>query len=480
EVLSLGDPDLFDAVFCSSFIMLYAMGEELMMEDLATRLFQMRSFCHRIISGETNPEDHLSELYARKGHIFHALAAYRRDGLPDGVPPSKYLESYQWQESKREQYLQAGMRVYALERIFRLKGIRYVEFADLADFIIKVPLKFIYRKKNLTGIGYATFERELFEALRIYRSILNLSETARNTLFKHLVADEVRIFGFQRVSSYLTYENMIKLLFIALRGSERLREKGGPLSLNFLTMAEEIDKRYEAANAQLNAVPLEEISSDAQTLTHFFRAKSGVLLREDQFHRVLTIDFIDRIHVEQKIRHMMTIADVDHLKDYYHATLRLLRKVPFYTDDYQRKLEKAFENKLLELSDLMIDQMNRQMEAAKDFRKIQDLFQGFMERSLDIGFTEEQRHRLNDICELTKENLRKEKLLEISLLLERINDERELKDYWSRVKWYLLSNRPFIGKEFENLVAKRFDGTMEKIREGTKKSSTSAREFSAA
>ena len=176
----------------------------------------------------------------------------------------------------------------------------------------------------------------------------------------------------------------------------------------------------------------------------------------------------------------MTIADVDHLKDYYHATLRLLRKVPFYTDDYQRKLEKAFENKLLELSDLMIDQMKRQMEAAKDFRKIQDLFQGFMERSLDIGFTEEQRHRLNDICELTKENLRKEKLLEISLLLERINDERELKDYWSRVKWYLLSNRPFIGKEFENLVAKRFDGTMEKIREGTKKRSTSATEFSAA
>ena len=59
-------------------------------------------------------------------------------------------------------------------------------------------------------------------------------------------------------------------------------------------MAEEIDKRYEAANAQLNAVPLEEISADAQTLTHFFRAKSGILLREEEFHRVLTVDFIDK------------------------------------------------------------------------------------------------------------------------------------------------------------------------------------------
>jgi hypothetical protein len=32
----------------------------------------------------------------------------------------------------------------------------------------------------------------------------------------------------------------------------------------------------------------------------------------------------------------------------------------------------------------------------------------------------------------------------------------------------LLSNRPFIGKEFENLVAKRFDGTMEKSEKGPK------------
>jgi hypothetical protein len=469
EVLGLGDPDLFDAVFFSSFIMLYAMGEELMMEDLATRLFQMRSLCHRIISGETNPEDHLSELYARKGHAFHALAAYRRDGLPDGVHPSRYLETYQWQESKREHYLQAGMRVYALERIFRLKGIRYVEFSDLADFIIKVPLKFIYKKRNYTGIGYATFERELFEALRIYRSILKLPERARNSLFKHLVTDEVRIFGFQTVSSYLTYENMTKLLFITLCGSERLRKKGGPFSLNFLTLAEEMNKRYEAVNAELAAIPMEKISGDAETLSHFFRARSGILLRADVSHPVLTIDFIDKIHVEQKLHHMMTISEVDHLKNYFHGTLRLLRKIPFYTDDYQLKLEKAFEKRLLELSDLMIDRIKTQMEATKDFRRIQDLFQGLMEKSLEIGFTEEQRHRLNDVCELTKENLRREKLLEISLLLERLSDERELRDYWSRVKWYLLTNRPFIGKEFENLVAKRFDGTMERIKTESRK-----------
>ena len=469
EVLRLGDPALFDAIFFSSFIMLYAMGEQLMMEDLATRLFQMRSLCHRIVSGETNPEDHLSELYARKGHIFHALAAYRRDGLPEGVAPSKYLETYPWQESRREHYLQAGMRVYSLERIFRLKGIRYVEFADLADFILKVPLKFIYKKKNLTGIGYASFERELFEALRIYRSILKLPETARNTLFKYLVTDEVRIFGFHRVSSYLTYENMIKLLFIALRGSEAMRKKGKPLSLNFLTLAEEIDKRYEAANAELTAIHSEEVFGDRGTLNHFFRAKSGIRLKQERSYRVLTVDFVDKIHLEQKILHMVAIGDVGHLKEYYHATLRLLRRTPYYTDDYQRSLEEAFEKRLLELTDQMIDQVKKQMESANDFRKIQQLFQGLMERSLEIGFSEEQRHRLNDVCELTKENLRREKLLEISLFLERTKDERELRDYWGKVKWYLLNNRPFIGKELENLVAKRFDGTMERIRETSQK-----------
>jgi hypothetical protein len=83
----------------------------------------------------------------------------------------------------------------------------------------------------------------------------------------------------------------------------------------------------------------------------------------------------------------------------------------------------------------------------------------FQKRSYDIGFSEDQRNRLNDLYELRKDKLRREKLSEIEAILGTMHEEQELKDYWESVKWYLLSNRQFLGKEFENLIAKKFDST---------------------
>ncbi|MFC1869589.1 hypothetical protein ACFL0H_15855, partial [Thermodesulfobacteriota bacterium] len=69
----------------------------------------------------------------------------------------------------------------------------------------------------------------------------------------------------------------------------------------------------------------------------------------------------------------------------------------------------------------------------------------------------------NDLYELRKDNLKREKLEEINGLIEQIHDVNELKDYWDGIKWYLFNNRPFLGKEFENLIAKNFDEALQKI-----------------
>ena len=79
---------------------------------------------------------------------------------------------------------------------------------------------------------------------------------------------------------------------------------------------------------------------------------------------------------------------------------------------------------------------------------------------MEIGFDDEQRHRLNDIYELRKDNLKREKLEEITRFLETTTEINDLKDYWDSIKWYLLDNRPYIGKEFESLVAQKFDEAM--------------------
>ncbi|MBW2302685.1 MAG: hypothetical protein JRF57_03120 [Deltaproteobacteria bacterium] len=467
DALDWGDKDVFDAFFVSSFTMFSSMREDLILEDLARRIFQYRTLCHRILEGKTTPEAHLREIYAAKGHIYCALEAYRRDGLPDGVSPAHYFESFEWRKEDEEQYVESGKMIYALERILRLRGIRHVEFPEMADLLVKVPLKYIYKKRSYYGIGYASFEKELFEALRIYNSFRVLPEDARHYILHRLVRDEVRIYGFEHVSTYLNYANIIKLLFLAILGARSFEQgEGRPVCLNFLALGDQIEKRYEAVNDALNKISAEQLWKSDTYLNQFFKARTGMLLRLDKSRKVLSVDFSDKVNISKKIAYMRTVTDLDQLKNYYHYSLRSLRKVPFHTEDYEQQLEKAFEERMKEITDLMIDQVKIKMSFIEDFEEITGLYNDLMDRALEIGFSDEQRHRLNDLFELRKDHLRREKLEEIEEILNRITDEQELLDYWESIKWYLQKNRLYSGKEFENLVARRFDETMTRIKCG--------------
>jgi hypothetical protein len=464
EIIHIRDKHLFDAIFVGSLIMFSAMREDLMLEDLAGRLFRVRTLCHRILEGETTLEDRLREVYAQRGHLFYALEEYREKGFPEKISPAEYLDSWKGEKPEEERYIQAGKMVYAMERIFRLRGIRYVEFPDLANLMVKVPLKYIFKKRNYYGIGYATFEKELFEAFRIYNRLQKLPETVRHFILQRMATDEVRIFGFENVNVYLTYENLIRLLLIALLGSQKFKQDQGPICVNFLKMAEKIGKRYEAVNNALSNIQLEKIWGKGYPLNHFFKARTGIVLEKDESKRVLSVDFVDKINISQKISHMGNVTGVEQLKNYFHNSLRSLRESPFNTDDYELRLEEAFDKRLIEITDLLLDQAQKQMEVLDDLREIHNLYIDLMDRALEIGFTEDQKNRLNDLYEFRKDQLRREKLEEIDGLIETIKNMRELKDYWDNIKWYLKSNRPFLGKEFETLIAKKFDEASKNFR----------------
>ena len=465
RVLDLKDKDLFDAFFVFSFIMLSAIREDLILEDLADRLFQIRTLCQRIIDNETTLESQLNEIYINRGNLSSALEARRTKGLPGEVTSAHYLEPGDREEMEKSKAVRAGKLIFALERLFWLRGIRYVEFLDLANLILKVPMKFIYKKRGFSSIGYATFEKEIFEAFRVYNALQNLAEPTRHFIQNHLIDDKVQIFGYEKVSDFLSYDNQVKLLLICLLGAGKFKADGAPVSFNFLAMAEKIEKRYEAVNDSLSRISVEKIWENGSQLNHFFKAKTGIVLKKEESKRVLSIDFVDRTNISQKISYMETITGVEHLKDYFHYSLRSLRKSPFYTDDYEMELDRAFYNRLRETTNLMLDQAKKQMDLLQDFKEIHNVVTDLMDRSLDIGFTDEQKHRLNDLYELRKDNLMREKLEEINSFLETIDDIHELKDYWDSIKWYLLNNRSFLGKEFENLIAKKFDEAMGKKKE---------------
>jgi len=341
-----------------------------------------------------------------------------------------------------------------------LRGILHVEFHDLANVMVKVPMKFIYKKRNFSSIGYATFEKELFEALRIYNGLHRLPEEARHFVFERLVADEIRIYGFENVSAFLNYENMIKLLLISLMAARRFRAKGKPVSLDYLGLARKIEKRYEAVNEALSHISADKLWGNPHGVQPFFKAREGIVFTENEQERVLSVDFVDSINMAEKVAHMTAIKNLEELKTYFHTTLRFLRKTPFYTEDYELELEQAFETRRLQITDLMVDQVKRQMAQQKEFRNLHEIFQDLMDRALEIGLTEEQKHRLMDLLEVRKDQVRREKLEETTRALARIQNVQELRDYWEGVKGYLIRNRPYLGGELGNLVAKRFDETM--------------------
>jgi hypothetical protein len=465
EVMGYEDKDLFDAIFVSSFVMFSAMQEGLMQEDLARRLFQLRTICHKIMEGETTFEDHYKEVYIRRGKLFYALETYRREGLPGEMTPTEYLESWKQDQTgiEEDRLLREGKRIYAMDRILRLRAVRYVEFTDLAKLIVKVPLNYIYKKRIYSGIGYGSFEKQLFEARRIYNAFLSFPKTVGDFILEHLLADQIRIFGFEKVGIYLNDRNMIMLLLISLMGAQRFNPNEGAVCLNFLDLAGKIEKRYEALNDLLAQVSAEKLWNSKSYLNHFFKAKAGLVIRRNESQRVLTIDFKDRINIFQKISYMDTITDVEHLKDYYHYSLRALRKYPFQTEDYEMRMEEAYEKRLKEITGLLLEQAKQQLAFLEDLKEIHNLYSDLMDQALEIGFTENQMYGLSDLYEVRKDQLRREKLNEINGLIETISDLQDLKDYWEETKEYLKQNRRFLGKEFENLIAKKFDEAAKRI-----------------
>ncbi|MCP4664878.1 MAG: hypothetical protein GY849_00810 [Deltaproteobacteria bacterium] len=457
EVLDSKDRDLFDAFFVLSFIMLSAIRDDLILEDLAARLFQVRDLCYRIINDETTLEEELDELFAQREALFHGLEAYRLEGLPKGVSPGHYLESLDGEEVEKSRGMQVGRMIFAIERLLRLRGIRYVEFFDLVNLIMEVPLRFIYKKKGFSSIGYSTFEKEVYEAFRSYNTFQGLREETRHFILNQLADDRVRIYGYEKVCGYLSYENQIKLLLAALLGAKKFRQESATVCLNFLELCKKIEKRFEAVNAYLNSLTTEKIWGDKAWLNQLFKAKTGLLLIKDAFPNVLTIDFQDRVNISKKTSHMQNIDDVEQLKNYFHYSLRSLRQHPLNTEDYEVELEQVFEKRLTEITDMILNQAKMHMDLMEDFGELHKFVSDLVERSWDIGFSADQKHRLNDLHAFRKDSLMRNKFSEIVSRLSAIHDIQELKDYWDSIKCYLQDNRRYLGKEFEMLVARKFD-----------------------
>ncbi len=446
EILDKRDHELFDAFFIFSFIMLSAIREDLLLEDLAGRLFKVKQICDKIIDGEMSLIGYMKRMFSKKGALYVEVKNYLDKGISDKSS-----------ESQRYNLLKIGQMIYALERIFRLRGIRYVEFPELAKLLMDTSINLIYRQKGFLSIGYSTFEKEMFEAYRIYRTFQMLPEFIRHYILDWLVDDKVRIFGYEDVTNYMSYENQIKLLLLSLIAAETCDINKQAISINFLELCQLIDKRYEAINEYLNGLSIEEIWSYREEPSEMFSEKIGLFFKREEFPNVLTLKFKDRLDIQKKISLLKEIKEMDKLRDYYLQLISEIDAYPFYSDDYKDIIKDAFEKRSKELFEEIVIKAKEEMDKATDFHQLHLIFSNILKKAKSTQIPSEIKSRIADVYELKRDALKRAKIEEIDSVLSRIKNIVEFNKYWEKVKMYLRLNRRYIGREFELLVAKKFD-----------------------
>jgi hypothetical protein len=449
EILDRRDQQLFDAFFIFSFIMLSAIREDLLLEDLAGRLFKIKQICDRIIAQDMTLMGYMNKLFSKRGALYLQVKEYLEKGLAN--------DEDKISENTHGNLISMGRMIYALERILRLRGIRYVEFPELAKLLMDKPINLIYRQKGFLSIGYSTFEKEMFEAYRIYRTFQSLPEYIRHYILNWLVDDKVRLFGYENVTNYMGYENQIKLLLLCLISAETFDLSRSPVSINFLDMCQIIDKRYEAINNYLNGLSIEKIWGYREDPYSLFSEKEGIFFVKEEFPNVLTVRFKEELNIQEKIALIKEIKEMEKLRNYYEKLLNELNSYPFYSDDYKIMLKEAFEKRAKELFEEIVTKAKEKMDQAKDFHQLYLALKDIIKRSESEQIPEEIKNRIIDVYELRRDTLKREKISEIDQRLAELKSLSELNSYWNNVKLYLKWNRQYIGREFELLIAKKFD-----------------------
>ncbi len=196
--------------------------------------------------------------------------------------------------------------ITAIERIFRLAGIIWIDYADVMMANSEVPLTFIYRKKGLRSVGLKTFKKDLRRAQKIYYTFEKENSMVKEYLITKIAPQENKFSfrNFKEISDYLALDNWIKLLLLAVKVSEEFcRKTGEPFcrKITFQPLSENIKLRYEILSESLNGLSLSWIVSSCTVSSRSSHEINGILFKPDKTSHCLEVYFKDPIDIDSII-----------------------------------------------------------------------------------------------------------------------------------------------------------------------------------
>ncbi len=449
---------LLDSFFIHEVIRMASLKEGRLTEDFLDLCFSYHVLSKKVYTGKyewKEIENRLLENKIRTISLGDLAVQERKKGAGFGKTDPRNI-SFQ------------RVRIAATERIFRLAGILWVDYADVLMTDSGVPVTFIYRKKALRSLGMKTFTKQLQHARKICRLLENEDQVVTDYLYTRLARDNKKLYFryFKEVSKYLSQENWMKLLLLAIKISEELyADTGNHLSFNitFRPFLKNLELRYEILNESLNGLSPSWIVNKCNMESLEQGGINGVVFSLTGENNALSVDFRDPINIEKIISEMEEIEDVTKLGQFFEQKMHYLKSLQFFTRDYQELLEFHFNRRREKLNDRLIARKLETMGRSQDFETLLKRYEELKGLGSTYGFTENQYAEIRFAFEKRQSRLREKTLYYYKKTTRSISSAKELKELWNHVKVSLDKERNFYTREFKLKIAKVFDRRLEEI-----------------
>ncbi len=463
-----GDRDIFDAFFIHSMVAMAAVREDILTEDLMEHLLRIRRRALEVIERAGSWAEEIEAEYSSKALI--PLALDELDGREPAPGPGEFFSRIQeiGNSIGPAGLTEGRRRVIALERLYRLRGLWFVDADAAALFKLKVPVEYIHQRLGLSAISRASLEKALFEAARLEKEGLAFLPAGMRELIIDRLSDletPVILYGLAYLAEYLSPINRLKLAIIAIRAADRLpRPAGRGVVVSFKDLETIIQDRYELVNQALAGLDPAAIMGREDCIDAMLVAKSGLKVALHPEDSLVAFSFADQLMPDDFRIEAAGLDDLDQLSEVFYARLVRLRNLPFNTHAHEVALEEVYDNRVRAIASAAAKNAIDHLLAQRELEALHAAHQEIEESAASFHFNQVQRERIRNALELRRQQLRNELIIEAQEGLARVRHMGELQALWRETREKIMKNRRFIGAPVERRLARQFDRMAEQIR----------------
>lgn len=463
---SASDTHLLDVLVLHSVISTAAVQEGVMVYDLLEWFLTCRSVSLQIIKSKSDWGSWVRESLREKGS---AVLAYFQLTTPEAEVFQLQQEHYCGfvDEDIRDEALWHGRQSGALERLFKLMGIMWVDYQDVQMHLLKMPVNFIYHKKKLKSVGLSTFEKQLRDAGGILHILSSLSEEVRFTLLYFLdhLGGAMRVYGFHDLAVSLKPEESIKLLLLAFQAFCDFfgkATKGGLVT--FGPLSHSLERRHEVLQKFLSELPFPSGCFDGMRPFEFSPPYGGLQFESSPQERAVRVDYKDTIQFDRMTESLTTVWNLEDLESHYHGLVQELKqKLPYDTRSFEEELRRVYEKQRTRVNDLILKSFQERLKGVQTFGELKEIQREILRTQNEVSFTEEQRFLLREMFEFHRSRARDRYLEEIYGEIHQLSSREALSDYWNTLKQEFYPYRVYLGREYESLIAQLIDLKMDEF-----------------